>query len=481
MYDFWKVTDSDTRLKYLDSIWEYFHDTRAWNLCISGSDENWNDLTNDLSYAILNIVKEKKYQAPNLTMRCHRNTPAKLYEAAYETLATGCGLPGLYNDEVVVPALENLGIPSCDAHMYVMNGCNQIDIQGKSHMGLEDGQFAIAKAVEFALHNGRSNRTGAELGLKTGDPTEFKTFDEFYAAVLRQVDNMIDILADIANTAQEAHSKYLPGPLRSVLIDGCLEKGLEYKNGGPLYGHGQILVQAFAETADSLANIKKYIYEDKKYTMAELVDALEKDFEGYDEMYHTLKNSELKFGNDIEYVDSIGADIMDHINNYLTTIKTFRGGYYSGGCSPFVGAPEFGASLGALPNGLKKKEVLIADSIGATPGCDVNGPTALLNSCLKFNHALPGSGFILNLKFDRSIFNSETGKNAFISLWKNYFSRRGQMITATVVSAEELLDAQANPDAHRDLIVRVGGYCDYFVNISKDLQDNVIARTVLNV
>ncbi len=215
--------------------------------------------------------------------------------------------------------------------------------------------------------------------------------------------------------------------------------------------------------------------------MAELVDALEKEFEGYDEMYHTLKNSELKFGNDIEYVDSIGADVMDHINQRLLTIKTFRGGYYSGGCSPFVGAPDFGASLGALPNGLKKKEVLIADSIGATPGCDVNGPTALLNSCLKFDHLLPGSGFILNLKFDRSIFNSESGKAAFLSLWKNYFDRKGQMITATVVSAEELLDAQENPDAHRDLIVRVGGYCDYFVNISKDLHDNVIARSVLNV
>jgi len=165
----------------------------------------------------------------------------------------------------------------------------------------------------------------------------------------------------------------------------------------------------------------------------------------------------------------------------LLTIKTFRGGHYSGGCSPFVDAPKCGESLGALPNGLKKEEKIIADSIGATPGRDINGPTALLNSCLSFDHTLPGSGFILNLKFDRSIFNSAKGKVAFIALWKNYFERKGQMITATVVSADELLDAQKNPDAHRDLIVRVGGYCDYFVNISKGLQDNVIARTVLSI
>ena len=481
MYDFWKVTDSELRLKYLNYIWEFFHNTRAWNLTISGSDENWNDLTNDLSYAILKITKEKKYQTPNLTMRCHRNTPEELYAAAYETLATGCGLPGLYNDEAVVPALERLGIPSADAHMYVMNGCNQIDIQGKSHMGLEDGQFTVAKAVEFALNNGVSNRTGADLGAKTGDPRSFESYEDFYAAFIKQLDFIIELITDMANTAQKHHSVHLPGPFRCVLIDGCLEKGLEYKNGGPLYGNGQILLQGFAEAVDSIAAVKKFVYEEKRFTMAELVDALNNNFEGYDELYHVLKNNNIRFGNDIEYVDSIAAEVMNYINNKLLTIPTFRGGHYSGGCSPFVDAPKCGESLGALPNGLKKEERLIADSIGATPGCDVNGPTALLNSCLGFDHTLPGSGFILNLKFDRSIFNSEIGKAAFIALWKNYFDRKGQMITATVVSADELIDAQKNPENHKDLIVRVGGYCDYFVNISKGLQDNVIARTVLNI
>ncbi|MBR6558920.1 MAG: hypothetical protein IKT70_07910 [Clostridia bacterium] len=481
MYDFWKVTDEKLRLEYLDHVWEFFHNTRAWNLCISGSDENWNDLTNDLSYAVLKIVKEKKYQTPNLTMRCHRNTPEALYVAAYEALATGCGLPGLYNDEAVVPALERLGIPSADAHMYVMNGCNQIDIQGKSHMGLEDGQFTVAKAVEFALHNGRSNLTGKDLGLKTGNAADFETFEEFYAAVIAQLDYIMKLITDLSNTVQACHGKYFPGPFRSVLIDGCLEKGREYKNGGPLYGNGQILLQAFAETVDSVVAVKKFVYDDKRFTMAELVDALEKNFEGYDEMYHVLKHSSYRFGNDIEYVDKIAGDLMDHVNGHLLTIPTFRGGHFSGGCSPFVGAPDHGATLGALPSGHKKGDELIADSIGATPGYDINGPTALLNSCLAFDHTLPGSGFILNLKFDSNIFNSEIGKAAFITLWKNYFERKGQMITATVVSAEELLDAQKNPDAHRDLIVRVGGYCDYFVNISKELQDNVIARTCLNI
>ena len=481
MYDFWKVTDEEVRLDYLDSIWEFFHNTRSWNLTISGSDENWNDTTNDLSYAILDIARRKKYHTPNLTVRLHRNSPDKLIHAIYESLATGCGLPGIYNDEAVVLALERLGIPSDDAHRYTMNGCNQIDIQGKSHMGLEDGQFTAAKAIEYVVHNGFSNKSGRELGLKTGDPTEFKSYEEFYAAFIKQLEHIINIVTAIANTAQKVHAETLPGPLRSVLIDGCLEKGREYKNGGPLYGHGQILVNAFAETVDSLANVKKYIYEDKRYTMAELADAMNKNFEGYEEMHHTFKHSPLKFGNDNEYVDSIAKDVMNHINEYLMTIPTYRGGVFSGGCSPFTAAPKCGESLGALPCGLKKEEKLIADSIGATPGCDTHGPTALINSCLAFDHTLPGSGFILNLKFDKEIFNTAAGESTFTALLKSYFGRKGQMITVTVVSPEELLDAQINPDNHRDLIVRVGGYSDVFVNLDKRLQDNVIARTLYGV
>lgn len=477
MYDFWKVTEPAIRREYLEAVWQFFHNTRSWNLCIGGSDENWNDLSNDLTYEILDVTAKYKYQTPNLTMRCHRNTPEKLLRAAYKAIATGCGMPTLYNDEVVCPALESLGIPPCDSHYYVMNGCNQIDIQGKSHMGLEDGEVLIAKAVEFVLFNGLSSKTGKDLGLHTGDPTEFESFDEFYDAFFRQLDYMTDLAAEMSNNSQRLYAKEAPNPLRSALIDGCIEKGRDYKDGGPLYGNGQILAEGVADAIDSLAAVKKYVYEDKKYTMAELVDALSKDFEGYDEMYLTLKNSELKFGNDIDYVDSIGAEVVDHFNNRLLGIETARGGHFSGGCSPFSRAPSYGKVLGALPNGKKRDEYLIADSIGATPGCDTHGPTALLNSCLKFNHTLAGSGFILNIKFDKAIFNSEAGEETFLAVYRSYFGRLGQQLSVTVVSAEELIDAQKHPENHRDLIVRVGGYSDYFTNLTRELQENVIART----
>ena len=477
MYDYWKKTDPGLRREYLENLWIFFHDSRTWNLCIAGSDENWNDRSNDLTYAILEVTEKYKFQTPNLTMRCHRNTPDKLIRAAYKAIASGCGMPTLYNDEAVCPALERLGIPPRDSHLYVMNGCNQIDIMGKSHMGLEDGEVCIAKAVEYVLNNGKSQRTGLALGIETGDPCSFKDFDEFYAAFIKQLDHMADVSCEMSNIAQQINKEYAANPLRSVLIEGCMQKGADYKAGGPVYGNGQILAEGVADAIDSLAAVKKYVYEDKKYTMGELVDALNKNFEGYGEMFNTLKNTKLKFGNDIEYVDSIAKDVIDHFNSYLLTKPTVRGGYFGGGCSPFNRAANYGHGLGALPNGHKFREYLIADSIGATPGNDVNGPTALLNSCLKFDHTLPTSGFILNIKFDKQLFNTKTGEEGFISLFHSYFDRGGQQLSVTVVSADELKDAQVHPDCHRDLIVRVGGYSDYFVSLSKQLQDNVIART----
>ena len=479
MYKFWEATgDKDAAHEYLEALWIFFHETRSWNLCISGSDAEGNDLTNELSYEILALTAKYAFQTPNLTMRCHKGTPKELIRAAYKAIASGCGMPTLYNDAAVCPALEALGVPAADAHEYVMNGCNQIDIQGKSHMGLEDGEVLFPAALEYLLFDGIEYKKNTDFGLKTGDPSRFADFDSFYAAFLKQLDHLTDLACEMSNVGQKAFAENSPNPLRSILIDGCIEKGRDYSDGGPLYNNGQILAEGIADCADSLANIKKYVFEEKKYTMAEVVDALKNDYKGHDEMLRTFKNSPLKFGNDNDYVDTIAAATVNHFNEYLTHIRTYRGGVFSGGCSPYNRASGYGKALGALPNGKRFDECLIADSIGSTPGEDVNGPTALLNSCLKFDHRLPGSGFILNVKFDKQIFCTEAGEAGFISLVNSYFGRGGQMLTFTVVSAEELLDAQTHPERHRDLIVRVGGYSDYFVWLEKELQDNVIARTM---
>jgi formate C-acetyltransferase len=464
----------------LEKLWEYFHDHRSWNLCISGSDENWNDETNELTYEILAVTRKKRCQTPNLTLRVHRNTPERLWQAIAETLAVGTGLPALYNDEVVCTALEKIGIPPRDSHDYCMNGCNQIDIFGKSHMGLEDGEVMFAKCLELTLHNGTDAMTGEKISIETGDCTQFADYESFEQAFIDQMEYVTYQACADANNAQHSRGAFEAHPLRSCLIEGCFEKGRDYRNGGPLYNHGQILAEGIADAGDSLYAVKKLVYDEKKYTMQQLLAALDADFEGFRHLHHDFAGC-AKFGNDIEAVDVITARVF---NRFLTVLKrhnTYRGGVFTGGCSTFVRAPGYGRTTAALPNGKKKGEPLLADCIGATPGRDTNGPTALINSVLRYNHDDCGSGFVFQTKYNKSLFATEQGRDTFVALAKAFFEGGGQQFTASVVSPEDLKDAKLHPENHRDLIVRVGGYSDYFVNLTEDLQDSVLERTFLEM
>lgn len=472
--------EASVRYALLGRLWDAFHTVRAWNLTISGSDAFWNDQTNTLSYDILRIAAEKRYQTPNLTARVHRNTPQLFWKAIAATLSTGSGLPAIYSDEVVCPALEKIGIPSQDSHDYCLNGCNQIEIMGKGHMGLEDGEVNFAKCLEFALWDGKDTLNGEQISIHTGDAARFTSYDAVETAFLQQLTAVTEAVAASSNAHQAAIAAFSPNPLRSCLTRGCLEKGKDYRNGGPLYNHGEILAEGIADAADSLRAIQQVVFEEHCVTMQELLQALSANFVGYEPLQRKLASCE-KFGNDIDGVDRIAARITAHFLSILKQIPTYRGGIFTGGCSPYDRAAENGRHTGALPEGRCAREALFADSIGAVPGQDVNGPTALLCSALKYPQGECGSGFILNLKFDKTLFNSTRGQSAFIALAKTYLFSGGQTLTATVVSKEELLDAKVHPERHRDLIVRVGGYSDYFTNLEAGLQDNVIARSELTV
>ena len=481
MYPAYLKTESKEEvIDLLDRLWDYFKDHRSWNLCISGSDEAYNDESNELTYAILEIVRKKGYNTPNLTCRVHRNTPDTLWNAIADTLSTGTGLPALYNDDVVCAALERIGIPPKDSHDYCMNGCNQIDILGKSHMGLEDGEVVFTKCLEFVLHNGVDDMTGEKISIETGDPVTFTTYERFEKAFMDQLEFVTYNSCSSANRWQHMRGVFQPHPLRSCLIEGCLEKGRDYRNGGPLYNHGQILAEGIADTGDSLYAIKKLVYDEKKYTLKELIDALNANFEGYEKLHHDFKNCE-KFGNDIEEVDQITARALNRFFTILKRNNTYRGGVFTGGCSTFNRAAGYGSRTSALPNGKLKGEPLLADSIAATPGRDTHGPTAQIKSVLKFNHFDACSGFVFQNKFEKKMFSSEKGKASFIALAKAFFSGGGQQYTISVVSPEDLLQAKEHPENYRNLIVRVGGYSDYFVNLTKELQDNVIERTFVDV
>jgi formate C-acetyltransferase len=324
--------------------------------------------------------------------------------------------------------------------------------------------------------DGKDAFTGEQVSVHTGDPAGFETFDDLMKAFLAQVDAVTDVAVNLSNTSQMTFAEYAPSPLRSCLIDGCLERGRDYKNGGPLYGDGQILSEGMPDCVDSLAAVKKYVFEEKRFTMAEVTAAVNADFEGYEAVYRVLKNGP-KFGNDDPYVDGIMKTVSEHWFAYLKTKRTFRGGIYAGGCSTFNRAANNGRATGALPNGKLKGDPMFADCIGAVPGMDTCGPTAAIKSALTYDQKEVTSGFVFQLRFDKSLFATETGMAAFLDLAKTYFRGGGQMMSINVLSAEELKEAQKHPEAYGDLVVRVGGYSDLFVRLSKELQDNIIART----
>ena len=286
---------------------------------------------------------------------------------------------------------------------------------------------------------------------------------------------------ELANRSQKIFSEHAPNPLRSCLIQGCIETGRDYKAGGPRYNHGQILTEGLADTIYSLYSIKHFVFDTAEYTMRQVLDALEHDFSGYEEMYWKFRKFPYKFGNDYEEVDCLGAEILKHYFEELMKYHTYRGGHegiYGGGLSTFNRTGVYGSNCGASANGRHSRDGNLADSIGATPGVDVNGPTALMKSVLHYDQKLAKSGFVLQIKFDKQMFCTENAKKAFLALVKTYFANGGQQVTVNVLSHEELLEALEHPEKYQNLIVRVGGYSDYFINLSKELQKNVIARTV---
>lgn len=457
----------------LEELWRRFEAVRAWNLCVGGVDKDGNDASNGLSWEILDIAGKYKFAAPNLTMRVHPGTPKALLHKAMETISTGIGMPALYNDETVIPALVAHGIPLEDARGYAMNGCNQFDIAGKSHMGLEDGEISLIKCLELALNDGYCRKTGRQIGPRTGDPASFRSTDELVTALKEQIRSFVSKIAEISNRFQKAFSETGPAPLRSLLVQGCLEKGVDVKSGGALYNHGQVLIQGIGNTADSLAAIDRLVFRSGLVSMRRLVEALRSDWVGFEELRALVLKCP-KFGNDDDTVDCYAADIVGFTMEELKKYRTFRGGYFAGGSSVFVRGISFGANTGATPDGRKAGSPL-ADSVGPVQGRDRKGPTAVLNSCAKVDQKLAVSGYVLNLKLTKGVIDS-AGIDRALALVQGYFKRGGQQLQIAVVNSEELKKAQERPEDYRGLIVRIGGYSDYFVNVSRPLQDEIISR-----
>ena len=469
-------TTPDEARALLEALWRRFEQVRAWNLCVGGQTPDGHDATNELTYLILETCAKYRYRAPNLTMRCHSGTPPQLWRLASRCIATGVGMPALYNDEAVIPALCRFGIPLEHARDYAMNGCNQIDIQGRSHMGLEDGELSLVKCLELALNDGCCPVHRRQVGPHTGDPRSFSAFEDLLDAYKQQVAFFTERIVQTANSSQEVYGTHAPDPFRSLLIEGCVERGRDFKAGGPLYNHAQVLTQGIANAVDSLAAVKVLVYDRREVDMDQLLRALQANFEGCEPLRRKLLACP-KYGNGDGWVDALAADVVEHFFAELMRYRTWRGGgVYGGGSSVFVRGVEFGRNVAATPDG-RLAFAPLADSVGPVQGRDVRGPTAVMNSVAAVDSSLLQSGYVLNMRFARPVFASDDALAKFEALVRGFFAQKGQQVQVNVVDAEALRCAKERPEEYRGLVVRVGGFSEYFVNLSAALQDEIIGRT----
>jgi formate C-acetyltransferase len=446
------------------------------NLTIGGQDAHGNDVCNDLTELILEATGNTRVTQPTISFRWHKGTPEKFKLKAVEVISKGLGMPGLFNDEIIIPLMEDKGTDPSEAHDYSILGCVEPIIGGKSDPRQNIGYVNLPKILEITLNNGRDPRTGEIVGLSTGEPRSFKSFNELWEAYEKQIDHAIELLTRADRVAAGILSNEKPTPFISSLLQGCLKNGKTMQEGGVKYNSGGIMGTGVAIVADSLSILRKYVFESEEISMDEMLQALESDYEGKEELRIRLENDPDKYGNDIERVDLLARDTGRAFCNSIQKRMTTRNGPYHGALfSVSMYIPQ-GEVLGATPDG-RKAGKMISDGVSPTQNRDVHGPTAAMTSVARLDHKLCYNGTLYNMKFTPDYFASTSSRRKFISLIDGYFELGGLHVQFNVVDKETLEDAKLNPLQHRDLIVRVAGYSAYFIELDPFVQDEVIART----
>jgi formate C-acetyltransferase len=445
------------------------------NISIGGIRPDGADATNELTYMMLTAQGHVHLPHPQLTLRVHRESPEPLLQKAAEVLSLGGGLPQLVGDEVHIASLLGRGIPLEVARDYGSIGCVELGVIGLWGRA-NGGYFNIPKVLELALNNGIDRMTGEQVGINTGNPREFKSFDDVMSAFKKQMEYCTHLLAIENNVIDVIHAEMVPHVFYSLVIPDCIEKGKDATKGGGRYNWTGPIGVGVANAGDSLAAIKKVIFEDRCATMKELVDVLDANFDGYEELRQKLLAAP-KYGADEEYVDGLVKEVVNIYLDPLLTYSTPRGGNQGPSAlfSLSVNIP-FGWATGALPDG-RKAGTPLADGISPTHGCDSKGPTAVLKSASRIDHVRTSST-ILNLKFHPSALSGPAQVSKFVDLISTYLvDLKGSHVQCNFVSAETLRDAQANPEKYPDLIIRVTGYSARFCELGKDVQDDIIGRT----
>ncbi len=444
------------------------------NINTGGLTADGSSAVNEVTYLLLDVIDEMRLLQPSSNLQLSRKNPDRFLKRGLEIVRKGWGQPSIFNADMVVEELLRQGKSIEDARQGGTSGCVETGAFGKEAYILT-GYFNLPKVLEVTLNNGCDPRTGAEIGLRTGDARRFSSYEELFGAFRRQLRHFIDIKIRGNNVIERLYARYMPAPFLSVVVDDCIRNGRDYHDGGPRYNSTYIMAVGPATCTDSLSAIRHHVFENRSLSMEEMLAALDSNFEGSETQRLVLWNKTPKFGNDDEAADGILKEVFDAFFEAINGRPNTKGGTYRVNYLSTTCHVYFGSVTGATPDGRKAGEPH-SDGISPVQGVDRLGPTAVIRSAAKIDHARTG-GTLLNQKFTPQTVEGERGLEHLTRLVRTYFKLDGHHIQFNVVTAETLREAQTHPDKYRDLIVRVAGYSDYFCDLTPALQNEIIART----
>lgn len=444
------------------------------NINIGGVDRNGNSATNELSYMILEVQEELHELQPGLSIHIAENTPDDFLLAGIKVIRQGHGYPSVFNPDTYVKELVREGKTLEDAREGGCSGCIEVGAFGKEAY-LLTGYLNTPKILEITLNNGVDPETGKKLGLETGDPRLFKTFDELYEAWHKQMTYFVNLKLSVNNYIERMFSLYAPATFLSLYIDDCIEKGKDYYSGGARYNTTYIQCTGLGTITDCFTTLKKHVFEDQRFTMDEILEACATNWGQSEKMRLYIRNHTPFFGNDDEYADAIAVRVYNDLVSAIEGRPNTRGGKTQLNMLSTTCHNYFGSVCGATPNG-RLAHFAISDGTSPAHGSDTHGPTAVIKSLGKLDQTKSG-GTLLNVRFVPALLKREEDQKKLASLIRTYFKFGGHHIQFNIVDTSTLHDAQKHPEEYRDLLVRVAGYSDYFNDMTEQLQNEIIART----
>ncbi|MCQ2196728.1 MAG: glycyl radical protein [Bacteroidaceae bacterium] len=444
------------------------------NINIGGIDRDGNDAVNELSYVILEVQEELHQLQPGLSVHVSKVTPNDFIMAATRVIRQGHGYPSLFNPDTYTQELVRQGKTQEDANEGGCSGCIEVGAFGKEAYILT-GYLNTPKILEITLNNGIDPISGKKLGLETGDPRTFSSFEQLYEAYHKQMLYFVNMKLAVNNYIERMFSLYAPATFLSLFIDDCIERGRDYYSGGARYNTTYIQCTGLGTITDCLSVLKKHVFEDKRYTMEQLLEAVAKNFEGEEKLRQFIINRTPFFGNDDDYADSLAVRVYNDLVKAIEGHPNTRGGKTQLNMLSTTCHNYFGSVCGASVNG-RLAHFAISDGTSPAHGADTQGPTSVVKSLGKLDQTKSG-GTLLNVRFVPQIMKSDEDLQKLVALIRTYFSMGGHHIQFNVIDTETLHDAQQHPDQYRDLLVRVAGYSDYFNDMTEQLQNEIIART----